>query len=81
MWGRRRMNTFWPDWRMYAHYDRMYADRHKWPLSRAKVELWHEKAPATGCANIRSFPWIIYLEGELVEEQRSRCCRSRSVAR
>ena len=52
---------------------RMYADRHKWPLSRAKVELWHEKVPATGGApTYDRFRRIIYLEGELIEEQRSR---------
>jgi putative redox protein len=52
---------------------RMYADRHKWPLSRAKVELWHEKVPETGGAPTSDrFRRIIYLEGGLVEEQRSR---------
>ena len=52
---------------------RMYADRHKWLLSRAKVELWHEKVPAAGGAPaFDRFRRIIYLEGELIEEQRSR---------
>jgi putative redox protein len=52
---------------------RMYADRHQWPLSRAKVELWHEKTPATGDAPTSDhFRRIIYLEGELSEEQRAR---------
>ena len=52
---------------------RMYADRHKWPLNRARVELWHEKVPATGGAPASDrFRRIIHLEGDLVEEQRSR---------
>lgn len=52
---------------------RMYADRHKWTLSRAKVELWHEKVTETG-TTLRSdrFHRIIYLDGELADEQRSR---------
>lgn len=52
---------------------RMYADRHKWPLAHAKVELWHQKVAATGGAPTTDrFHRIIYLEGELIEEQRSR---------
>lgn len=52
---------------------RMYAERHKWPLSRAKVELWHEKVTATGSApHSDRFYRIIYFEGELAEEQRLR---------
>jgi putative redox protein len=52
---------------------RMYADRHQWPLSRAKVELWHEKIPVIGGAPASDrFRRIIYLEGELSQEQRSR---------
>ena len=52
---------------------RMYAERHKWPLSRAKVELWHEKVLAPGDAPPTDrFHRIIYLEGELAEEQRLR---------
>lgn len=52
---------------------RMYAERHKWPLSRAKVELWHEKVTATGTApKSDRFYRIITLEGELAEEQRVR---------
>jgi putative redox protein len=51
----------------------MYADRHKWPLSRAKVELWHEKvAEAGGSHKSDRFHRIIYLDGELADEQRSR---------
>lgn len=52
---------------------RMYADRHKWPLNRAKVELWHEKVAATGAApKTDHFYRIIHLEGDLTEEQRLR---------
>ena len=50
---------------------RMYADRHEWPLGSAKVELWHEKVPATATApKSDRFHRIIYLEGELAEDQR-----------
>ena len=52
---------------------RMYAERHKWPLSSAKVELWHEKVPGTeGAPTTDRFHRIIYLDGELTEEQRLR---------
>ena len=52
---------------------RMYADRHEWPLSRAKVELWHEKVTAPGVASKSDrFHRIIYLDGELDDEQRLR---------
>jgi len=52
---------------------RMYANRHKWPLDRAKVELWHEKVMASGTGpKSDRFHRIIYLQGELAEEQRLR---------
>lgn len=52
---------------------RMYADRHDWPLSRAKVELWHEKVAASDTApKSDRFYRVIYLDGELAEEQRLR---------
>jgi putative redox protein len=52
---------------------RMYADRHKWPLGHAKVELWHEKVAATGTGpKTDRFYRIIHLKGELTEEQRLR---------
>lgn len=51
---------------------RMYAERHKWVLRPARVELWHEKLMGTGTLpKSDRFHRIIYLDGELTKEQRS----------
>jgi putative redox protein len=52
---------------------RMYAERHNWALHRATVELQHEKIPsADGTSMIDHLQRTIYLEGDLIEEQRHR---------
>ena len=50
---------------------RMYAERHNWVLKPAKVELWHERIMAAGTTpKSDRFHRLIYLDGELTEEQR-----------
>jgi putative redox protein len=52
---------------------RMYAERHNWALRRTTVELQQEKIPTVdGTSKIDHFHRIIYLEGDLTEEQRLR---------
>jgi putative redox protein len=52
---------------------RMYAERHNWTLRRTMVELQHKKIQtADGTSRIDHFRRIIYLEGDLTEEQRLR---------
>ncbi len=48
---------------------RMYAQRHKWPLTRTLVSLRHQKVPAS--AGDR-FERVLTFEGGLSEEQRAR---------
>ncbi|MCC8935678.1 OsmC family protein [Bradyrhizobium sp. Arg68] len=52
---------------------RMYADRHKMPLSRTTVELQHFTLPSIGDAGkLDYFTRTIRLEGELTDEQKLR---------
>lgn len=58
---------------------RMYADRKKWPLERATVELSHAKVHAADCLDcetiagkIDEIERVVTLEGPLSEEQRER---------
>jgi len=51
----------------------MYAERHNWALRRTTVKLQHEEIPAAeGTSRIDHFHRIIYLEGDLTEDQRLR---------
>jgi putative redox protein len=49
---------------------RMYAQQHHWPLRRSTAEVWHEKTAAPGGAALDYFRRLIYLEGDLSEDQR-----------
>jgi len=58
---------------------RIYADRRKWPLERARVTLEHHKVHVQDCidcdqkqARIDVVERIITLEGSLTEEQRAK---------
>lgn len=58
---------------------RIYADRRKWPLERARVTLQHRKVHAQDCvdcdkrdAKMDVIDRIIFLEGQLDEEQRAK---------
>jgi uncharacterized OsmC-like protein len=58
---------------------RIYADRRKWPLERARVTLQHRKVHAQDCvdcdtrdAKMDVIDRIIFLEGQLNEEQRAK---------
>ena len=58
---------------------RIYADRRKWPLERARVVLQHHKVHAQDCVDCERKPAkmdvvdrIITLEGALTEEQRAK---------
>ena len=58
---------------------RIYADRRKWPLERARVTLQHRKVHAQDCvdcdkrdAKMDVIDRIIFLEGQLDEEQRTK---------
>lgn len=56
---------------------RLYADRRKWPLERARVTLQHRKVHAQDCADCDRKPTkmdvvdrVIFLDGALTDEQR-----------
>jgi putative redox protein len=58
---------------------RMYADRKEWNLTGVNVKLGHEKIHAEDCKDCEStegkidtISRVIYLEGELTDEQRNR---------
>ncbi|HET6981839.1 MAG TPA: OsmC family protein [Myxococcaceae bacterium] len=58
---------------------RIYADRRKWPLERARVTLQHRKVHAQDCvdcdkrdAKMDVIDRTIFLEGQLDEEQRAK---------
>ena len=52
---------------------RMYAQRHKWPLTRTLVSLRHQKVPASaGKGDADRFERVLTFEGSLSEEQRAR---------
>jgi putative redox protein len=58
---------------------RLYADRKKWPLTRADVRLKHRKVHAQDCADCDQkaarmdvVDRVITLHGQLTEEQRTR---------
>ena len=58
---------------------RLYADRRKWPLERARVSLQHRKVHAQDCADCDRKPTkmdvvdrVITLEGALTDEQRAK---------
>ena len=58
---------------------RIYADRRKWPLERARVTLQHHKVHVQDCidcdrkaAKMDVVDRIIILEGDLNEEQRAK---------
>jgi len=58
---------------------RIYADRRKWPLERARISLRHRKVHAQDCVDCDTKPArmdvvdrIITLEGALTEEQRAK---------
>jgi uncharacterized OsmC-like protein len=58
---------------------RIYADRRKWPLERARVTLQHRKVHAEDCvdcdkrdAKMDVIDRIVFLEGQLNEEQRAK---------
>jgi putative redox protein len=58
---------------------RIYADRRKWPLERARVTLQHRKVHAQDCvdcdkkdAKMDVIDRIVFLEGQLNEEQRTK---------
>jgi len=58
---------------------RLYADRKKWPLRRARVSLQHRKVHVQDCAECDQKPArmdvvdrVITLEGDLTDEQRAR---------
>ena len=58
---------------------RIYADRRKWPLERARVTLHHRKVHAEDCvdcdkrdAKMDVIDRIVFLEGQLNEEQRAK---------
>jgi uncharacterized OsmC-like protein len=58
---------------------RLYADRRKWPLERARISLRHRKVHAQDCVDCVTKPArmdvvdrVITLEGALTEEQRAK---------
>lgn len=58
---------------------RLYADRRKWPLERALVNLQHRKVHAQDCADCDRKPTrmdvvdrVITLQGALTDEQRAK---------
>lgn len=58
---------------------RLYADRRKWPLERARISLRHRKVHAQDCVDCVTKPArmdvvdrVITLEGGLTEEQRAK---------
>ena len=58
---------------------RIYADRKKWPLERARISLIHRKVHAQDCVDCPTKPAkmdvvdrVITLEGALTEEQRAK---------
>jgi len=58
---------------------RIYADRRKWPLERARISLRHRKVHAQDCVDCENKPAkmdvvdrIVTLEGALTEEQRAK---------
>jgi putative redox protein len=58
---------------------RIYADRRKWPLERARITLQHHKVHVQDCIDCDHKPTkmdvvdrIIVLEGSLTEEQRAK---------
>ncbi|HEY9037747.1 MAG TPA: bifunctional alpha/beta hydrolase/OsmC family protein [Roseovarius sp.] len=56
---------------------RMYARRKEWPLDHVRVDVCHDKvhaqdAGATSPAKVDQFTRVVYLEGDLTEEQRDR---------
>ena len=58
---------------------RLYADRRKWPLERARISLRHRKVHAQDCADCDRKPTrmdlverIITLDGALTDEQRAK---------
>jgi uncharacterized OsmC-like protein len=58
---------------------RLYADRRKWPLERARVTLQHHKVHAQDCVDCDTKPArmdvverVLILEGPLTAEQRAR---------
>jgi uncharacterized OsmC-like protein len=58
---------------------RIYADRRKWPLERARISLRHRKVHAQDCVDCETKPAkmdvvdrIITLDGALTEEQRAK---------
>lgn len=58
---------------------RIYADRRKWPLERARISLLHRKVHAQDCVDCVTQPArmdvvdrIITLDGALTEEQRAK---------
>ncbi|WP_113913464.1 bifunctional alpha/beta hydrolase/OsmC family protein [Roseovarius dicentrarchi] len=56
---------------------RMYARRKEWPLDHVRVDVCHDKVHAqdagtAGPAKIDQFTRVVYLEGNLTDEQRAR---------
>ncbi|HVP60829.1 MAG TPA: OsmC family protein [Myxococcaceae bacterium] len=58
---------------------RLYADKRKWPLERARVTLQHRKVHAKDCADCDHKPArmdvvdrVVFLEGTLTDEQRAK---------
>ncbi len=58
---------------------RLYADRRKWPLERARITLQHRKVHAQDCADCDRKPAkmdvvdrVVFLDGPLTDEQRAR---------
>ncbi len=58
---------------------RIYADKRKWPLERARVTLQHRKVHAQDCADCDTkaakmdvVDRVLFLEGALNEEQRAK---------
>ncbi len=56
---------------------RMYARRKEWPLDHVRVDVCHDKVHAqdagtAGPAKIDQFTRVVYLEGDLTDEQRDR---------
>ncbi len=56
---------------------RMYARRKEWPLEHVRVDVCHDKvhaqdAGATSPAKVDQFTRVVYLDGDLTEEQRER---------
>jgi putative redox protein len=58
---------------------RLYADRRKWPLERARISLQHRKVHAQDCVDCVTKPAkmdvvdrILHLEGPLTDEQKAK---------